>query len=583
VGLQQHEHRLRPWFNLLGPLVVCLSGVAALFFEANRRAQVEADLRLVEHAQLVASALDQGMDRVAAYTESIARAFGAIPAIDREAFRVLVEPWLLVNPGLTAFEWLPLVPGDRREAFEAAARDRKVPDFRLLELGPGSQLVPAAPSDFHAPILYVEPFSEERRAVGYDLASEPLRRRALLEAQASGRAAVTGPVRLVMFPEEWGIVVVAAAYAGMTTPASEEERRAETLGFAGAVVRVDRLVAEALRRAHDPALAMRVTDLDAEPPTLMTAHDPTIDPDRVEWSTTMEVAGRTWRADFVSKSTPPPSWAGWGVLAVGLAATGLLVAFLLDGRAESVRIERLVAERTAALGRSNDALVRSNLELQRFAYVASHDLREPLRTVTAFAELLERDAAPVLDAESRDRLARMARAGRRMQDLVSDLLAVARSGSRSEPFADLDLGDLARAALDDLAGAVKEAGATVTVGELPRARCDRVQMIQLFHNLLSNGLKFRRPGVPVEIRVDGRRTDAGCEIVVRDNGMGIDRRDQKRVFEMFQKLDATTPGLGVGLATCRRIVERHGGRMWIQSKLGAWTAVHFTLADPVHA
>lgn len=581
LSAQWHERRLRPWLNLFGPLLLCLVGVAALFVEASRRAEAEARERFAEHAELVADGLSHGLDRAVAYTESIARAFGAIPELDRDAFRMLVSPWLATSPGVEAFEWLPQVPGDGRAAFEAAARDAAFPDYRIRDLRPDGSLVDAAPRDSYTPVLFVEPLEVEGGAVGYDLASSPERRRALEESRDTGAVVASARVRLVLYPDEWGVVAVAAAYQGVTPPATVAERRAQLRGFATVVIRVDEMVREAQRRASENDVLVRVTDLNAPGAQLMSGPEPGAVREDLAWSMHDEVGGRTWRIDVLSAGPAPRSWAGWQALAAGLAATGMLVAFVLDGRAQTVQVERLVTERTAALARSNEALARSSLELQRFTYVASHDLREPLRTVTAYTELLERDVGPTLDETARGRLRRIVVAARRMQALVTDLVTFARSEARTEPFDEQCLCEAARAALDELAGPVAEAGAHVRLGDMPRARCDRLQMVQVFHHLISNALTFRRPGVPLEIDIEGRRTASGCEVTVRDNGIGIERRDWDRVFEMFQKLDTEgmSPGLGVGLAMCRRIVERHGGRIWVESTPGRGSTFRFTLAD----
>lgn len=568
---------LRRWAGLAVPLAVCFVGVIAMFVSSQRALRHHALHELEAHASVAASSFGGSVGRAEAYTESVARAFGALPEIDRAAFRALVSPWLQANAALEAIEWAPIVPGEHLAAFAAASRDPEFPEYAVRELAPDGRLVPAAARNYHAPLLFVEPLSRERGAVGYDLASSGARRAALEAARDSGRVVGTSAVRLLLYPGEWGALLIAASYGGMEPPRDLAERRAEVRGYVATVVRVDELVRVALERAQAP-LGMRVVDVSATPAQVVSGPE-TIDPETLTWSSLQAFGGRTWRLDVFAPDPGLTSWVGWTILAAGLAGTGLVAAFVLDTSVRSLQIDRLVRERTAELALANDALTRSNLELQRFAYVASHDMREPLRTIACFTELLEQEAADRLDEAQRGWLRRVVGATRRMQDLVAELLSFARAEGRVEVFEPVPLAEPARAALDDLDVAMRQSGAVVTVGELPVARCDRVQVVQLFQNLLSNALKFRRPDVPPRIDIAGRRTPDGVEIAVRDNGIGIEEKHWERVFEMFQKLHpaASYPGHGIGLATCRRIVERHGGKIWVTSEPGAGSVFHFTL------
>jgi signal transduction histidine kinase len=577
------QPRPREWAGLLAPICICLATVVTLFFEARRRSDLELAGQFQEDATLVASNLGRQLDHAAAHVESAARVFGALPAIDRRAFGLMARPWILAHPGVTAVEWVPLVPLDQTAAFEAASRDSTFPEYRIIPRGPDTP-VPTPRPPFHAPILFVEPLEQERLVVGYDLASSPQRLRALEEARDTGAVVSTGGIRLVLFPGEWGLLMTAAAYGGVEPPETLAERRATVRGFNTAVVRVDQLVADTLVRSGRDDLVIRVVEVSDEGGTRLLSGPPlgTEPPEAPMWTSDYTVGGQRLRVDVLHVHGAPYPWVGWSVLAAGLAGTGLFVAFVLESRGRSLRVERLVEARTAELARSNEALTRSSLELQRFAYVASHDLREPLRTITAFGELLERDTER-LDPDVRAHLCRITRATRRMQALVSELLAFTRADRGVEAFAPVPLDEPVHAALDDLTVAIEQCEARIRIGSLPTVLGDRVQLVQLFTNLLSNALKFRSPGVPVEIVVDGRAVGERCEIEVHDNGIGIGVRDHERIFELFQRLhpEGRYPGSGVGLAMCRRIVERHGGRIWVDSELGRGSVFHIWLPHAV--
>ncbi len=253
-------------------------------------------------------------------------------------------------------------------------------------------------------------------------------------------------------------------------------------------------------------------------------------------------------------------------------------------------VERQRAEEKIA--QQAEELTRSNAELERFAYVASHDLQEPLRKITAFGDRLKTKAGDALDDDARDYLDRMQGAAGRMHILINDLLSYARVTTRAQAFVPTNLGDVVREVLTDLEVTIEATGATVTAGDLPTLQADPVQMRQLFQNLLGNALKFRREGVPpvVTLSVDllppdspdlperesGRRY---CQILIADNGIGFDEKFLERVFDVFQRLHSREeyPGTGIGLAICRKIVDRHGGVITAHSVPGEGSTFILTL------
>ncbi|MDH0865026.1 PAS domain S-box protein [Mitsuaria sp. GD03876] len=228
--------------------------------------------------------------------------------------------------------------------------------------------------------------------------------------------------------------------------------------------------------------------------------------------------------------------------------------------------------------RSEDELRRSNAELEQFAYVASHDLQEPLRMVANYTELLAQRYGGQLD-ERADKYIRYASDGaRRMQRLVADLLAYSRVGSQGKALAPVAAGEVMAAVTHGLQRLLREAGGAVETGPLPRVMADEGQLHQLLQNLVSNAIKFRAeapPRVRVEARPDGLR----WIFSVSDNGIGIDMQYAQRIFQMFQRLheQGRYEGSGIGLAIAKRIVERHGGTIWIDSAPGRGSTVSFSL------
>jgi PAS domain S-box-containing protein len=254
---------------------------------------------------------------------------------------------------------------------------------------------------------------------------------------------------------------------------------------------------------------------------------------------------------------------------------------LIEGlRRSRDKLETRVQERTAELA-------RSNRELQDFASIASHDLQEPLRKVQAFGNLLVERHSECLNDEGRDYLARMKSAAARMQGLIGSLLDYSRVTSRAKPFSEVDLNEAAKEALLNLEVRIKETGGRVEVDGLPFIMADRSQVVQLFQNLIGNGLKFHKEGDPPHVKVyatPGKGTKPGkrdfWEITVEDNGIGFDETKVDRIFEPFQRLHGRSSpyaGTGMGLAICRKIVERHGGTITAKSIVGKGAAFIITL------
>ncbi|MBI3979820.1 MAG: GAF domain-containing protein [Chloroflexi bacterium] len=227
------------------------------------------------------------------------------------------------------------------------------------------------------------------------------------------------------------------------------------------------------------------------------------------------------------------------------------------------------AERRAreALARNLAELARSNADLEQFATVASHDLQEPLRMISSYLQLLARRYQGKLDADADEFIGYAVEGASRMQALIVDLLTYARVGRKGEAFSPTDAGAALSAALANLRLAIDDSGAVVSRGDLPTVLADEVQLVQLFQNLIDNAIKFRSKAPP-DVRVCAASTPEEWVFSVRDNGIGIDPEYHDRIFAIFRRLHSREeyPGTGIGLAVCKRIVERHGGRIWVESE-----------------
>ena len=233
----------------------------------------------------------------------------------------------------------------------------------------------------------------------------------------------------------------------------------------------------------------------------------------------------------------------------------------------------------SALLKSNQELARSNAELEQFAYVASHDLQAPLATIASYAQLLEKRYKDQLDSKASKFIGNIVQGCTRMQTLIDDLLEYSRVGRSQKPFQLTDCNHAVEQALANLQGAIRQTQAVVTYSELPAVMGDISQLVQLFQNLVGNSIKYRHDAPPV-VHITACKQEKDWLFSVSDNGIGIATQHQARIFQIFQRLHTQKEysGTGIGLAICQKIVERHGGYIWVESKPGQGSTFYFTLA-----
>lgn len=254
----------------------------------------------------------------------------------------------------------------------------------------------------------------------------------------------------------------------------------------------------------------------------------------------------------------------------------------LEHQVRAATVRELEREKEVAeqLRRDAEELERSNIELQQFAYVASHDLREPLRMVASYLQLIQQRYQGKLDLEGNKFMGFAIEGAHRMQQLVNDLLTYSRVETRSRAFEQVDCNRILEISTENLKSSIDESGARITYDSLPTFLADGSQMMQLFQNLIGNAIKFRGTSPP-RIHVWSGREDGQWNFGVRDNGIGIESEHFERIFQIFKRLQPRDkyPGTGIGLSICRRIVERHGGRIWVESELGQGSTIYFTIAE----
>lgn len=267
---------------------------------------------------------------------------------------------------------------------------------------------------------------------------------------------------------------------------------------------------------------------------------------------------------------------------IGVCAISTDITDRKEAEAEVLRLntdlERRVEERTAELEQSNEALLNSNLELKNFAHAAAHDLQTPLRSIAGFAQLLQREVQDVRNDRVQEFSSLVIDNTKRLQALIDNLLAYTRLETQGLPFEPVDMRRVADEVMVSLNMLIQETGAEVHCGPLPTLAVDRVHIAQVLQNLVENGIRYNH-SIPPRVSILSEFQQDRWLFSVADNGMGIDPKFHERIFEIFRRLHSyhQVAGSGIGLALCRRIVERHGGRIWVESRPGEGSTFYFTL------
>lgn len=522
--------------------------------------------------------VDLVLERMSKYEDALWAGAGTIHAsggsISYEAWHRYADSLHLERkyPGVNGFGVIHRVAPEQLEAFLEEQR-RSRPDFRVFPVHDEAELLP---------ITFIEPVASNAQAVGLDIAHETNRYTAALKARDTGLAQITGPIVLVQDSGGTPGFLFYVPFYRDDAHETLEQRRTHFAGLAYAPFVMNRLM-EGVLAKHRRHVSLRIrdgssvlydehltTEQNFDPEPLLTKRVP------------VPLYGRQWNFEIQSAmsfralvgSNQP-----YVILIGGIIIDAILLAlFVLLSRANRQALQ--YADRaTLELQRRSTRLERSNSDLEQFAYVASHDLQEPLRMVGNFTQLLQRRYAGQLD-ERADQYIEFAVDGvSRMQVLLNDLLEYSRVGAGEKQFETVAMGDICQAATVTLHRALEESGGTVEIATLPQVSGDPTQLHQLIQNLVANALKFRSPARPPSITIGVEDAGDDWRFHVSDNGIGIEAQYFDKIFVMFQRLHDRDQyeGTGVGLAICKKVVIRHGGQLWATSIPGLEATFYFTI------
>ena len=564
--------RLR-WFHWL---VVALSLLLTFGAWYITRQQVDEKVhRLFERE--AAQAIELVSERMELYENALWAGIGAIHAqggrIDYENWRAFADTLSIDRkfPGINGIGVIHRVrPAELPSYLEEQRRAR--PDYDIH---------PQHGENEYLPITYVEPVATNRAAVGLDMAHEANRYGAAKKARDTGTSQITGPIVLVQDAEKTpGFLFYAPFYHDeMSTDLATRRKHFAGMVYApfvvkklmqGTLEKSRRHVAISIRDGSEVLYDEHVAEeLDFDPAPLF------------KKALSVALYGRVWNFDIWSTqsfragatSSQPTT-----ILIGGIFIDALLLAlFVLLSRAN-----RHALRYADELRRNTVNLERSNADLEQFAYVASHDLQEPLRMVGNFTQLLQRRYHGQLDEKADQYIDFAVEGVTRMQRLLNELLQYSRLGSADAPLVQMSSADALEGALANLKSTIDESEVSLEVEPLPRVMGDNGQLTRVFQNLLGNAIKFRADDRGAQIRVKVQDRHSEWRFSIMDNGIGIEPQYYERVFTMFQRLHSGDEysGTGVGLAICKKIILRHGGQIWAESEPGVGTTMHFTLPKP---
>ena len=583
---------LARWAPALLLLTLLALTAVATYATAARLHDRERD-QLTEDAEVATAAIDRRMNDYAQILRGAAGLYNASRDVTYNNFHDFFADQDVMRrfPGVQVIGFASYVP--RAGLAEHTARVRRDVAASGLKYGLFRPYPPLKPSDQEALVIdHIEPPPGTTRAFGLNFLSETNRRRAALLARRTGEPSATAPISLVNARgASLGIDLMVPVYGG---PPSQTGAPREWAGVVYAAFRMDNLLRGVLGTetggadleiydvgpaATVPAgtgVTKRAIAFDLRPGRATAKRD--ADHTRVR---SLAVAGRRWAIAYTRAGTTLSASeraVPWVIGVAGLLVSLLAAALLRAQGGARRRAIRLAEAMTVELREREAELRASNEELEHFAYLASHDLQEPLRTITSYVGLLESRMGDQLDDRAKSWLGFVSDGAGRMSRLIADLLEYSRTGRGMAEEEVVDLADAWDLAVANLQHAIADAGATIERGDLPVVRARPREMTSMLQNLIGNGLKYRGEAAPV-VRASARRVDGRWEVAIADNGIGIEPRFHERVFGLFQRLHTSEeyPGTGMGLAIVKKIVESNGGTVRVESTPGEGATFFVTL------
>lgn len=525
------------------------------------------------------------IERYTLYEQSLRSGLGlfyASDVVDRKEWELFVRALRVDEnlPGINGVGYIDYVRQDNLDSYLASARADGAPEFSNH---------PDTPYEDKFIIKYIEPVYRNVQAVGLDIGFEENRREAAERARDTGLPSLTRTIKLVQDNKrQAGFLLLIPVYDLRATPEAIDGKRQHFKGWVYAPFMGSNFM-HGLTDISRGQLNIAVYDgSDITQENLIYQNTDLNDNAQFTHTTELKIAGRDWTVVWQTSEdfNPPDDQIAPVILAIFGGLFGVLVYFafnrmMLSRATIAHEVERQTAEITKNrqdLENMNSELMRSNKELERFAYIASHDLQEPLRKIGGFTERLNQKFEGQLDEQAETYMRFVLDGVERMRGLIQGLLAYSRISTEAVEIEPQDSNEIVRLATENLSERIKETNATITYDNLPTVPYDKVMFTQLFQNLIGNAMKYKADRDPV-INITAKDLGDRWEFAVADNGMGMEEKYLERIFTMFQRLHRKEdiPGTGIGLSLCQKIVERYGGRIYVTSTPDVGSTFYFTV------
>lgn len=503
--------------------------------------------------------------------------------VDRKVFANYVASLNIEEklPGIQGIGYSIPVKSMDLEQHVASIRAEGFPEYEIR---------PTSEREDYSAIIYLEPFDwRNKRAFGYDMWSNEMRRKAMTRAQDKGVAANSGIITLVQETDtdvQKGFLMYLPVYEGGVTPATLEERRNKFKGWVYSPFRAENLI-KGIIESQNSDFGFELYDgsevtesaLLFDSNTLKELSDKAITPSFHRFES-LSSQGREWT--LYVHSTPKMFGNERTIVPLLVGILGTILSLLLFWvvytlKNAQTRTRKLVTQ----LDIQNKHIENKNKDLSQFAYISSHDLQEPLRTVANCADALKQDYEDKIDDEGKFLLNTMLNSTARMSSLIHAILEYSLLGKQASTDEIVDCQKVMQAVKQDLSMLIEENNATLTWTDLPIILGNQSMITQLFTNLITNAIKYTQPGKSPIISISAVSKETHYEFHVQDNGIGIESKYKDRIFQIFKRLHHSSDytGTGIGLASCKKIVEIHHGEIWVESEVGEGSTFKFTILN----
>lgn len=563
----------RPYLHYAISVVLFLTGCSitfTIYFTHNETLKAR-EQELISRVHItVYNSIQREIDRNLDALLGLKTSFIASRGLTRKQFGIYSDHYIKNIRSIQALEWVPRISHQQRDSVEKAAQREGFPGFQFIQLE-GNQSVRAENRPEYFPVYYLEPMDGNETAFGFDPGEKGVQRfSAIQQAIKTGNAAASAMMTLIQDANrKHAILVFVPIMENELNPSAANRIHSLVEG----VYLVDELVSTALTNYKIPSsIEVRVQELKTPTNVLYSNVKETErsrNEQRPSLTKVLTVADQQWQLTTLSTgenvfAVISPYW----ILVVGFVLTVLIV----------ITVFRFLTDNRKELKQYAKKLEIKNKELEQYAYVAAHDLQEPLHTMSSLVDLLREDGSEKLSEQGRVYLDYIGQAARRMTSLIQDLLNYSRIGSTEVPQ-QVDCNELVHQVMADLHQRIQVTSAQIQVAPLPTLKGYPTALRQLFHNLITNAIKFQPSEQTPRIEITSKKMEDGWLFSIKDNGIGIPREQHESVFVLFKRLHRkdTYAGNGIGLTYCRKAVEMHNGEIWIDSEAGKGSVFTFFL------